>query len=59
MKGAIAVLTCGMEIPKPNQIKAYLEVGSADIYKEVKEYENEIYENMVKKVLISIFHNLL
>lgn len=50
LKAAIAVVHGGMEIPKPNQIKAYLELASVDVYKEAKEYEVEIYERMVKKV---------
>lgn len=48
---AIAIVTCGMEMPKPNQIKAYLQLGSADSYKDAKEYENEVYDFMIKKVI--------
>lgn len=49
-KVAVAVVTCGMEMPKPNQIKAYLELDSADAYRDVKEYEREIFEKMVEKL---------
>lgn len=47
------MVACGLEMPKPNQVKAYLEMASVESFKEVKEYEQEIYEVMVKKVRIS------
>lgn len=39
-----------MEMPKPNQVKAYLELASVESYNETKEYEKEVYESMIKKV---------
>ncbi|XP_065216712.1 T-complex protein 1 subunit epsilon-like [Planococcus citri] len=50
-KAAIAVVACGLEMPKPNQVKAYLEMASVDTFKEVKEYEQEIYDLMVNKLV--------
>ncbi len=47
---AVAVVTCGMEMQKPSQIKAHLELDSVDAYKEVQLYEKEIYKKMVKQV---------
>lgn len=39
-------------MPKPNQVKAYLELGSVDSYKDAKEYEHEIYESMATMVIL-------
>ncbi|KAK7598364.1 hypothetical protein V9T40_006599 [Parthenolecanium corni] len=50
LKAAIAVVSCGMEMPKPNQMKAYLELASVESYNETKEYEKEVYESMIKKL---------
>ncbi|XP_065219644.1 T-complex protein 1 subunit epsilon-like [Planococcus citri] len=50
-KAAIAIVGCGLEMPKPNQVKAYLEMASIDTFKEVKEYEQEIYNLMVNKLV--------
>lgn len=41
-------------MPKPNQIKAYLEMASVDSFKEVNEYEQQIYNVMVDKVSVDI-----
>ena len=49
-KVAVALVSCGMEMPKPNQIKAYLELTTADAYNDVREFEDALFEKMVKKV---------
>ena len=56
---AVAILSCGMDMPKPNQIKAYLELNTADAYKDVRRYEEELFENMIAKVSLKIFTNQL
>ncbi len=50
MKDAkIAILTCPFEPPKP-KTKHKLEVTSTEEYRELREYEKKVFEQMIQRV---------